>query len=51
MAAIPLYLALVISFVRYWDGSVDRSLGFRVREPEERGRATSQTAPAHPGQA
>lgn len=30
MAAIPMYLALVIAFVRYWDGSVDRGLGFRA---------------------
>jgi hypothetical protein len=31
VAAIPLYLALVISFVRYWDGSVARGLGIRRR--------------------
>ena len=36
MAAIPMYLSLVIAFVRYWDGSVDRSLGFRARAPEVR---------------
>ena len=33
MAAIPMYLSLVIAFVRYWDGSVDHGLGFRARAP------------------
>jgi hypothetical protein len=41
MAAIPMYLSLVIAFVRYWDGSVDRSLGFRARVP----RAHAETRP------
>ncbi|HJW21285.1 MAG TPA: hypothetical protein VJ506_02535 [Candidatus Limnocylindrales bacterium] len=31
MAAIPMYLSLVIAFVRYWDGSVDHTLGFKGR--------------------
>lgn len=31
VAAIPLYLALVISFVRYWDGGAARGLGLRAR--------------------
>ncbi len=31
VSAIPLYLALVITFVRFWDGSVDRGLGLRPR--------------------
>lgn len=31
VAAIPIYCSLVIAFVRYWDGSVDRRLGFRPR--------------------
>jgi hypothetical protein len=42
MAAIPMYLSLVIAFVRYWDGSVDHSLGFRPRAP----RVPAGTAPA-----
>jgi hypothetical protein len=45
LAAIPLYLSLVISFVRYWDGSVDRSLGFRPREPREQARPAPSVAP------
>jgi hypothetical protein len=45
LAAIPLYLSLVISFVRYWDGSVDRSLGFRPREAGERARSAPSVAP------
>jgi len=49
MAAIPIYLALVIATVRYWDGSIDRSLGFRVRTPQGQGSARSQVAPAMPG--
>ncbi len=40
MAAIPMYLSLVIAFVRYWDGSVDRSLGFRRRLPRAQATAT-----------
>lgn len=51
MAAIPLYLALVIAFVRYWDGSVDRTLGFQVRATGEPDNTTSRTAPAVPGRA
>jgi hypothetical protein len=31
VAAIPLYLALVISFVRYWDGGAAQGLGLRER--------------------
>jgi len=31
VAAIPLYLALVISLVRYWDGSLAHGLGLRPR--------------------
>lgn len=34
MAAIPLYLSLVIAFVRYWDGSVNRQLGMRRQTPD-----------------
>lgn len=46
LAAIPIYLSLVICFVRYWDGSVDRTLGFRPREDEERATAAPAiTAP------
>lgn len=49
LAAIPLYLTLVICFVRYWDGSVDRTLGFRPLEDEERSTATPAVAPPVPG--
>jgi hypothetical protein len=38
VGAIPLYLALVISFVQYWDSGAARDLGFRRR---------SATAPAY----
>jgi hypothetical protein len=31
VAAIPLYMALVIAFVRYWDGSVAHDLGLTTR--------------------
>jgi hypothetical protein len=44
MAAIPLYLSLVITFVRYWDGSVDRGLGFRARAPEQPATTAARTA-------
>jgi hypothetical protein len=44
LAAIPLYLSLVISFVRYWDGSVDRGLGFRPREAGEQARPAPSVA-------
>lgn len=49
LAAIPLYLSLVICFVRYWDGSVDRSLGFRPREAGERTYAARSVAPTVAG--
>jgi hypothetical protein len=45
MAAIPMYLSLVITFVRFWDGSVDHSLGFRAREP----RGTTVSTPSLAG--
>jgi hypothetical protein len=40
VAAIPLYLALVISFVRYWDGSVAHGLGLRPRPSTSPGAST-----------
>lgn len=49
VAAIPMYLSLVVAFVRYWDGSVDRSLGFRPLEAEQRVLAPS-VAPSVAGQ-
>lgn len=39
VAAIPLYLALVISFVRYWDGSVAHGLGLQPRPSTSPGAA------------
>jgi hypothetical protein len=46
-AAIPIYLALVISFVRYWDGSVSRGLGLRPRPSTSPGAAAIDvSAPA-----
>jgi hypothetical protein len=45
LAAIPMYLALVITFVRYWDGSVDRSLGFRPLAVKERARPAPGLTP------
>lgn len=50
LAAIPLYLSLVIAFVRYWDGSVDRTLGFRPRDAEQRASAAPGIAPPVAGQ-
>jgi hypothetical protein len=49
VAAIPLYLALVISFVRYWDGSVDHSLGLRARPAAPRGVPAVELATPTPG--
>jgi hypothetical protein len=45
LAAIPMYLSLVIAFVRYWDGSVDRSLGFRPLEARQRTYPSPSIAP------
>jgi hypothetical protein len=46
VAAIPLYLSLVIAFVRYWDGSVNRALGLRPRPPAAEGIPTGVPAPS-----
>ena len=48
-AAIPMYLGLVVSFVRYWDGSTDRTLGFTARVPVEHGGPATIVAPPVPG--
>jgi hypothetical protein len=48
-AAIPMYLGLVVSFVRYWDGSTDRTLGFTARVPVEHGEPGAIVAPPVPG--
>lgn len=45
MAAIPIYLALVIAFVRYWDGSVNRQLGMRRRVPDSADAPAGVPAP------
>ena len=44
MAAIPMYMSLVIAFVRYWDGTVDHSLGFRARVSRQRAAAVPSAA-------
>lgn len=44
VAAIPIYLALVIAFVRLWDGSVSRDLGLQPR-PATRPRMAAVGAP------
>lgn len=51
LAAIPMYLGLVVSFVRYWDGSTDRSLGFTARGLVEQGEPGTSVAPPIPGDA
>jgi hypothetical protein len=42
VAAIPLYLALVISFVRYWDGGVTHSLGIQPRSSTSTGAPSAE---------
>ena len=44
VAAIPLYLSLVIAFVRCWDGTIDQALGFRARPATDRGRLPRDVA-------
>ena len=46
VAAIPIYLALVIAFVRYWDGSTARGLGLQPRQPVSARSAPSADAAA-----
>jgi hypothetical protein len=48
-AAIPMYLGLVVSFVRYWDGSTDRTLGFTARVSMKQGEPGTSVAPPVPG--
>lgn len=48
LAAIPMYLGLVVSFVRYWDGSTDRALGLTARAREGRNEPVPGTAPSIP---
>lgn len=48
LAAIPMYLGLVISFVRYWDGSTDRALGFTARVRAGHGESATSAAPPVP---
>ena len=44
VAAIPIYLALVISFVRYWDGSTAQRLGLTARPLPSPGFSTLDAA-------